>query len=53
MKMGPIERWDKSGYGDVKIMDRYSTDQELLSIGNIHQPTLKRPRVEWRVSHQL
>jgi hypothetical protein len=44
VKIGQGERGDTSAYGDVKIMSRYTLDQELLAIGNIYQPKLKKAR---------
>jgi hypothetical protein len=44
MKIEQKERGDTSAYGDVKIMSRHALDQELLTIGNIHQPKLKKAR---------
>jgi hypothetical protein len=44
VKIGQGERGDTSAYGDVKIMSRYTLDQELLEIGNIYQPKLKKAR---------
>jgi hypothetical protein len=44
VKIGQGERGDTSACGDVKLMSRYSLDQELLVIENIHQPKLKKAR---------
>jgi hypothetical protein len=45
VKIGHGERGDTSTCGDVKLMSRYTLDQELLVIGNIDQPKLKKARV--------
>jgi hypothetical protein len=42
VKIGQGERGDTSAYGDVNIMVKYALDQELLAIGNTHQPQVDK-----------